>query len=605
MPDESTELRKVAWSQVFPFVRLFRTFNLAINYERLALAFICVLVVYLGGRVLDRVWIAAGGGVPVAASGGRAVSLADISFGPAAHNAGLTELDVFHSGRGRDLAAWRRAVVGERESLERREVELAKTVEQRDLREAPAQLTEWLADKLNEIDKDTDVSTTIRDERRAAARRSADALRFGLDTRARGRFGEDAARQALRELVPADKQADFARLLDYAALRQRLDATALRGPFAVLLSHELRCFAAAVQGVAGGRLGFGGGPESPEPTLLGSLAAAGSGVTWLVTERSCYTAFYGLLLLAVFGLGGGALCRHAAVQAARDEALGLGAALAFGRSKWKEFVLAPLMPVGILVIGAVLLMLGGIVGAIPVIGHVLSSLLYGLALLGGFALALVLIGLVLGLHLMWPTIAVENSDAFDAVSRAFGYILQRIWHAVFYTVVLLVYGGLSLLMVRLMALLTLKLTHAFTSVGFNFFGGLTSAQTSTVPKLDALWSMPAWSELTLLPTVHGPAFWGSLWTAPLSTTEWLAAWIIALWVFTVVGLVCAFTVSFFFCGSTQMYFLLRRDVDATDWDEIFYEETDTAPSEPVTEAGATLPVVPPPAPPADETPTAG
>jgi len=81
----------------------------------------------------------------------------------------------------------------------------------------------------------------------------------------------------------------------------------------------------------------------------------------------------------------------------------------------------------------------------------------------------------------------------------------------------------------------------------------------------------------------------------------------ALWVYLVVGLVAAFVVSFFFCGSTQMYFLLRRDVDATDYEEIYYEEPEEEPAAPeagtgfVTETPAPVtpaPSEPPPTPPA-------
>jgi hypothetical protein len=80
-------------------------------------------------------------------------------------------------------------------------------------------------------------------------------------------------------------------------------------------------------------------------------------------------------------------------------------------------------------------------------------------------------------------------------------------------------------------------------------------------------------------------FWGDFGTAPLSGSESFALFFIALWVFVFVGLVGAFVVSFYFCGSTEMYFLLRREVDAVDYDEIYYEETEEELGE--GEAGAT------------------
>jgi hypothetical protein len=229
-----------------------------------------------------------------------------------------------------------------------------------------------------------------------------------------------------------------------------------------------------------------------------------------------------------------------------------------------------------------------------------------LALLGGFAMALVLIALVLGFNLLWPTIAVEGSDAFDAITHAAGYVGQRIWHYAWYMLVLLTYGGVCFVGVRLIAILMLKLTHAFTGFGMSLFGLLGSAEMSTVQKLDAIWHMPAWSEISILPAAGGTPFWGSFGLAPLGIGETIAYWLIAFWVFIVVGLVVAFLLSFFFCGGTQMYFLLRKEVDATDYEEVFYEEpaehAEPAPAAAPATTGTPLPVMgggtPPQTPPA-------
>jgi hypothetical protein len=124
-------------------------------------------------------------------------------------------------------------------------------------------------------------------------------------------------------------------------------------------------------------------------------------------------------------------------------------------------------------------------------------------------------------------------------------------------------------MVRIIAMLVLKLSHVFTGAGMNL---ASSAETSTIGKLDAIWHMPAWQDLPLLPAIGDVNFWGSFGTAPLSGAESFTMFFIAAWVFLAVGLVGAFVVSFYFCGSTEMYFLLRREVDAVDYDEIYYEE---------------------------------
>ena len=275
-------------------------------------------------------------------------------------------------------------------------------------------------------------------------------------------------------------------------------------------------------------------------------------------------------------------------------------ALRFVRERFGGFVLAPLLPLGVLIGIALLMFVGGLIGTIGYIGEWVTGFFYGLALLGGFAAALLMLASVLGYHLMWPTIAVEGSDGFDALSRACSYVGSRIWHVGFYWFVLLLYGGLSFVLVRDVAALTLKLSHKFTGWGMNMYH---SSQLS-VGKLNAMWTMPAWADLPLLPSTGDVRFWGMFPAGPLDGSEAFGAWFIQLWVYLLVGLVAAFVVSYFFCGSTQMYFLLRRSVDATDWEEIYYEEPEepaptpapaapTGPSEPTEPAP---PAAPPPNP---------
>ena len=67
-------------------------------------------------------------------------------------------------------------------------------------------------------------------------------------------------------------------------------------------------------------------------------------------------------------------------------------------------------------------------------------------------MTLVLLGTVGGFNLMYPTIAVEGSDSFDAISRTFSYVYARPWRMLFYTLVAIVYGALCYLFVRLLHL---------------------------------------------------------------------------------------------------------------------------------------------------------
>ena len=46
------------------------------------------------------------------------------------------------------------------------------------------------------------------------------------------------------------------------------------------------------------------------------------------------------------------------------------------------------------------------------------------------------------------------------------------------------------------------------------------------------------------------------------------------WVYLVIGLVGAFAISFYFSANTLIYYLMRREVDATDLDDVYVEEMD-------------------------------
>lgn len=474
MPEDTAEIRKIDWFEAFPAARLLRTAGRALAFWPMLLALLCVVLVYVSGRVLDSVWVASGHGL---AKVGQRTEIYGYALG---HD---------------DFAAW---------------------------------LTEH------------------------------------------AKLGQHAAQV---------------------------------GPFAALMDYEMMCLAGAVRGVATWNLSLAGSPFGPgNPSMLGSLAAADRGLTWLVTQHPVYAIVFGLVAVALWSLFGLAICRAAAVRAIRHENLSAGAAMAFAREKFLEGLFAPLMPVVILVVVAIVMVIGSLVGAIPVIGEILAGLTYGLALLGGVALAFAVLAFVFGSHLMWPTIAVEGSDSFDAVQRAGGYLFQRPWTFAFYSFVLFVFGGLSALLLRCVLMLVLKLTHTVTGLGISFFGMLHSSGDASLGKLDGMWTMPTWANLSLLPGYGSLPIWGTFGNtaAPLSGSETVGSWLIAIWVFLVVGLLAAYIVSFYFCGCTEMYLLLRRQVDAVDYDEMFYEEFDETDLEEeptegdkdsATDNGTSLPVV--------------
>src|SRR5689334_10977948 len=103
------------------------------------------------------------------------------------------------------------------------------------------------------------------------------------------------------------------------------------------------------------------------------------------------------------------------------------------------------------------MVLFGYLHMIPLFGDiVIDGLLWGLMILIGLAMAVVLVGLV-GWPLMAATISAEGTDAWEAVSRSYSYVYQAPWHYIFYSIVAMLYGAVVVFFVVLMASLTVYL----------------------------------------------------------------------------------------------------------------------------------------------------
>lgn len=285
------------------------------------------------------------------------------------------------------------------------------------------------------------------------------------------------------------------------------------------------------------------------------------GACWLTRFHQVYSIFLILGCLAIWALFGGAICRMTAVSFAREERIGPFNALKFSAKKFVHMFSAPLLPIFIILLLGIMLWLPSWLVYIPRLGEIIGAFLFPLALVAGFIIALIIIGLIGGYNLMVPTIAVEGSDGFDAISRSFSYIFARPWHMIFYSLIGIVYGALCYLFVRIFALLMLFSVHVGSGSAVNFDK---TKEFITMGKLDAMWPWPSWTYL------H-PGWSGIPWTA-LNATECFGAFFITLWVALVVAVVLGFLVSFYFSVNTIIYFLLRQHVDSTDYEDLYVEE---------------------------------
>jgi hypothetical protein len=449
MADEAQTIRSINWREVFPFTHLFRTFRIAVHPSKLLLALAALLLIYMGGRVLDGVW---------------------------------------------------------------------------------------------------------------PERYLAEPGEFGYEPGARSSEDQfDAAMRQAQRLAgrPVAETDDV-------EMRRR-------GIFISFFKYEVGRVNDVAESVLANNW-FGGGSRT-----LGVFPSIGYflvGPGLLVHNHPLFALLFFAWFLLIWSVFGGAISRIAAVHVARDEKISVRQALRFSISKVLSFLFAPLIPLLIiLVIGVVVAATGWALLHIPWVGPIVMGLVFFLALLAGFIMTLVALGTIGGFNLMFPTVAVEGSDSFDAISRSFSYVFARPWRMLFYTAVAIAYGALTYLFVKMFLFVMLLLTHFF--VGW-WLGGTPDRHWngppvgSTEPPA-VMWPKPQWEDLTY-----------DVDYAHLKTSEDIAAGAISFWVYMTIGLLGAYAISFYFSANTIIYYLMRREVDATELDDVYVEETEDEFGEPMT-----------------------
>jgi hypothetical protein len=268
-------------------------------------------------------------------------------------------------------------------------------------------------------------------------------------------------------------------------------------------------------------------------------------------------AVFSLLMLA---LAGASIARLSALELAGIERAPLRDVFFFTIRRLWIFIKAPVSPFLILLAVGLLMALVSMFGAVPYIGPILLGLVFFAFLGVSFVLMLLLLGILGGFNLLYPTIAVEGADSFDAMSRSFAYVYARPWRLMVYTVTSLIYGVATFLFVSFAVFLILFLTHTFVGWGMNIFGAHDGAF-SGLPALDTLWPAPQFLRLV------SPVNW-----YVMDWPEYLGSLLLHLWVFLLITGIGAYVISYYFSSHTIIYLLLRRSVDGQDLREVYLEE---------------------------------
>lgn len=274
---------------------------------------------------------------------------------------------------------------------------------------------------------------------------------------------------------------------------------------------------------------------------------------WLWDQHRTFLILFLLIALIVTSLLGGAITRMAALHATRDERIGLRPAVRFVVARWWSFLLVPVAPLAVIAIVAALMGAGGfILFSLEAWGiDIIAAILFIAAILCGFIIAAAILLTAAGVHLAYPAIAVDGADVFDALARAFNYVLNRPWRWLFYSALSLLIGALGYLLLLLLLLLTFWAVRQF--VGMWVFSETALGDN----RFDTM--LPA-------PSPDGMSY--DVDSAALDWSGRIAAWIMRAWMCLTASVLAAFAISYYFAANTWIYLLLRRSADGVEVEDV-------------------------------------
>lgn len=285
-------------------------------------------------------------------------------------------------------------------------------------------------------------------------------------------------------------------------------------------------------------LGDGAGGAAAALTTLdfgGAIDAMNLAMTALSVhgERWGALALSLALMLPVWLFVGGAVARSSALEFASRGDAPLRRVLVFALLRMGVLMRAVLLPLFIAAVVSLMLKAGGwALFSVPGVS-VVGALLYPLAYIGGLVLVLLWIGFMIGHWLLAPAVAVENTDATDAVQRAYSYVLGRPMRTLVY----------------------FALAAALGAVGFVVVSWLTGRADDMARAGLSSWLSDERSDVLA----------ASVATADRGATPW----IVGAWRWLIGLLPAAWGLSYVFTSSTVLYLLLRRVHDEQDTSEVW------------------------------------
>lgn len=267
-------------------------------------------------------------------------------------------------------------------------------------------------------------------------------------------------------------------------------------------------------------------------------------------------------LLIIWSVVGGAITRLSSIEYAKDDSLRLVEALKFALRKFWSYFWSPIVPAIGVIFFALCNVLVGFIGKLGVFGNMFVAFGFPLTLLSSFMVAFIGIIGVVGLCLMFPTISAEGSDAFDAMSRAYSYVLSKPRKFIAYFFTSTCYGIFCIVLVGAVACFVINITFDTVGIGMGQkFKDITEAIKIT----------PDYCSIVGVTACDFKAGLSSLdhWS------DKFAAVSILLSLLVVKILVFSFGCAYVGSAKTIVYFLMRKEVDETEITDVYVEEKET------------------------------
>ncbi|MDG2093913.1 MAG: hypothetical protein P8J89_01405 [Phycisphaerales bacterium] len=283
-----------------------------------------------------------------------------------------------------------------------------------------------------------------------------------------------------------------------------------------------------------------------------SIVNAGIDLAWQTPRRLWihgqwwFMLFMGLWSLLLISIFGGAMCRMETLMAAGGQRCGPLEACEYATARFINFYSSVLIPLVMAAGLSAVLLVVGLLMNVPVL-NLLVSVFYGVSLMIGLGIVLLLFAYGAAGGMLIPAVAVENCDGGDAMQRAFSYMISRPLHLILYIGMGLIGLGLGLVLVLALANAALS-----TTAGLQGFWTWNSTMDGAGGAIEIFSSIEK-------PSPGGGSWWGSA-----------TGWFIGFWESIVILLVLSWVFSYLCAAWTRIYLLMRRACDGLEEDTIWY-----------------------------------